>query len=107
MFGFAKVAALGAALSVGAATAYDLPVRKLEAAVGAKYQDRILPSSEGALLTRASVETTGSVGSVARPGKGDRLAPAHPTTRAVTIERRAADNVSVLTRVAPATVANR
>jgi hypothetical protein len=107
MFGFAKIAVLGAALSVGAATAYDLPMRKLEAAVGGKYQDRVLPSAEGAGFSRASVEITGSVGSLTRPGKGDRLAPAQAGGRASTVERRVGTNVSVLTRVAPATIATR
>jgi hypothetical protein len=107
MFGIAKVAALGAALSVGAATAYDLPMRKLEAAVGGKYQDRIAPSSAGAGFAAVSVETTGSLAGVARSGKGDRLAATQATGRAITVESRVGPNVSVLTRVTPAAVATR
>jgi hypothetical protein len=106
MFGIAKVAALGAALSVGAATAYDLPMRKLEAAVEGKYQDRIAPSSAGAVFAPASVETTGSL-AIARSGKGDRLATAQAAGRAITVESRVGPNVSVLTRVTPAAVATR
>ncbi len=41
MIGFIKLAALSAALSYSAVTAYTMPVQKLEAAVGGKYQDRI------------------------------------------------------------------
>jgi hypothetical protein len=107
MFGIAKVAALGAALSVGAATAYDLPMRKLEAAVGGKYQDRIAPSSAGAVFVAASVGTTGSLASSAGSGKGDRLVAAQATGRALTVESRVGPNLSVLTRVTPAEVATR
>lgn len=47
------LAALTAALSGAALAAYDLPVRRLEAAVSAsKYQDRILPHGSERLRWR-------------------------------------------------------
>ena len=46
MIGFIKLAALSAALSYSAVTAYNIPVQKLETAVGGKYQDRILSDSQ-------------------------------------------------------------
>ncbi len=53
MIGFVKLAALSAAFSYSAVTAYNMPVLKLEAALGGKYQDRILP--EGQQSGRATV----------------------------------------------------
>jgi hypothetical protein len=106
MIGFAKVAVLGAALSFSAVTAYEMPVRQLEAAVG-KYQDRIPASAERPLVTAASVETTGSVMRTGASGKGDRLASAQSSGRVITVESRVGSNTSVLTRIAPAAIANR
>jgi hypothetical protein len=78
MIGLIKMAAVSAALSYGAVTAYNLPVQKLEAAVSGKYQDRI-PSSEEAPVRAAASDHGSMVETAAGPnrsGKGDRLA--HP-----------------------------
>jgi hypothetical protein len=59
MIGFVKLAALSAALSCSVVTAYNMPVLKLEAAVGGKYQDRIL--AQGELTVHAKVVENTSV----------------------------------------------
>jgi hypothetical protein len=47
MMEFIKMAALGAVLSYSAVSAYNQPVRKLEAALSADYQDRIPSTDDG------------------------------------------------------------
>jgi hypothetical protein len=115
MIGSIKLAAFGAVLSCGIAAVYDLPTRKLEAAMAGKLQDR-LPVATAA---------------PAPPGKGDRLAPSDETcarqggsdipgvclagrdgaaprvVRIITIENREAANTSTLTRVPSITTAQR
>ncbi len=64
MIGFIKLAALSAALSYSAVTAYNTPVQKLEAAVGGKYQDRIVSGGQQAVRTVTIETRTGESTSV-------------------------------------------
>jgi hypothetical protein len=128
MIGSIKLAAFGAVLSCGIAAVYDLPTRKLEAAVASKLQDR-LPGAGAAVAT--GVVSVRRAAAPARPGKGDRLAPSDETcarqggsdipgvclagrdgaaprvVRIITIENREAANTSTLTRVPSITTAQR
>jgi len=103
MFGLIKMAALSAALSYSAVTAYNLPVQKLEAAVSGKYRDRILPGAEDAAASE-TVDQARATGT----GKGDRtVTRSQPAVQLITIDSREGVNTSVLTRVPQISVAGR
>ncbi|HEX2554704.1 MAG TPA: hypothetical protein VHL98_13460 [Microvirga sp.] len=68
MMGFIKLAGFGAVLGYGAITAYDLPTRKLEAALSGKIQDRL---ADAPLAPAPAVPVAFPV--PLRQGKGDRL----------------------------------
>ena len=130
MIGLIKLAAFGAVLSCSMAAVYDLPNRKLEAAVAGKFQDRLPGAGAGAAVATGVVSVRRAA-APARPGKGDRLVPsdeacarqggsdtpgaclagrdgaAPRVARIITIENREAANTSTLTRVPAITTAQR
>lgn len=128
MIGFIKLTAIGVVLSCGATAVYNLPARKLDAALAGKLQDRLPDSgAAGFVPVRQAAAVPVGLGK----GKGDRLVPSHascaqltgsslPTAclarrddaasrvvRIVTIESRDAANTSTLTRAPSITTAQR
>lgn len=125
MIGFIKLAAIGAVLSCGATAVYNLPTRKLEAAVAGKFQDRLADTRAAGVVPVRQAAAPAGLGR----GKGDRLVPSDascarltgsslPTAclarrdgaafvRIVTIESRDTANTSTLTQVPAITTAQR